>query len=172
MKETVKVRLWCDICQEWDGHRTENCEHARRERRTRGSSNKDVRGNSRDRARRKVWVMATYRSNVTWIRLMLSTGSLLLKPEPEQYDAWMGMLAANQVEPVPTCRCYRCGILLTFDTLTVDKIFPQIDGGKYNTPRMDKADKKTNVRPACYDCNTSTGARLASRLRIPKKARA
>jgi 5-methylcytosine-specific restriction endonuclease McrA len=47
-----------------------------------------------------------------------------------------------------TCRCYRCGILLTFLTITVDRIIPGAHGGKYT---------RDNIRPACARCNSETG---------------
>jgi hypothetical protein len=49
----------------------------------------------------------------------------------------------------PACRCYRCGVLLTCETVTVDRIRPGCQGGTYARP---------NIRPACGTCNASTGA--------------
>lgn len=49
----------------------------------------------------------------------------------------------------PACRCYRCGQLLTVDTVTVDRIRPGCQGGTY---------RRDNIRPACGTCNSSTGA--------------
>lgn len=54
----------------------------------------------------------------------------------------------------PACRCYRCGRLLTFATVTVDRIVPGCKGGKY---------VRNNIRPACGQCNSETGGALASR---------
>lgn len=55
-------------------------------------------------------------------------------------------------------RCYRCGVLLTDDdglapwigafSLTVDRIKPGCQGGKY---------VRGNIRPACERCNSETG---------------
>jgi len=50
-----------------------------------------------------------------------------------------------------TCRCYRCGCILTLSTLTVDRIEPGAMGGRYT---------RDNIRPACVLCNSSTGARV------------
>lgn len=50
----------------------------------------------------------------------------------------------------PICRCYRCGVPLTFNTLTVDRIVPGCKGGTY---------ARTNIRPACGACNSETGGR-------------
>lgn len=46
------------------------------------------------------------------------------------------------------CRCYRCGHLLTLETMTVDRIVPGCQGGTY---------RRTNIRPACSGCNSTTG---------------
>lgn len=49
-----------------------------------------------------------------------------------------------------TCRCYRCGKLLDFADLTVDRIVPGARGGRY---------VRSNIRPACAGCNSETGGR-------------
>ena len=50
-----------------------------------------------------------------------------------------------------TAQCYRCPKVLTFETLTVDRIVPGVKGGTY---------RRSNIRPACSFCNSSTGASL------------
>jgi hypothetical protein len=49
------------------------------------------------------------------------------------------------------CRCYRCGQLLTVNTVTVDRIVPGCKGGRY---------VRHNIRPACGPCNSETGGAL------------
>jgi 5-methylcytosine-specific restriction endonuclease McrA len=49
------------------------------------------------------------------------------------------------------CRCYRCGQLLTVDTVTVDRIVPGCRGGRY---------VRSNIRPACGGCNSKAGGAL------------
>ena len=66
-------------------------------------------------------------------------------------------------------RCYRCGMLLfnperpippaplldePILPLTIDRIVPGCQGGTY---------RRGNIRPACGDCNSETGGRLATR---------
>lgn len=56
-----------------------------------------------------------------------------------------------------TVPCYRaathCGeYTLTFATLTVDRKWPGVLGGRYT---------RDNIRPACATCNSSTGGVLA-----------
>lgn len=55
------------------------------------------------------------------------------------------------LEGVPACRCYRCGCLLTYETLTVDRIVPGCKGGTY---------RRSNIRPSCSACATETGNEL------------
>lgn len=76
----------------------------------RGTSNSNVRGNSRDRLARRQWLVETFRADADH---------------------------------------YRCGCLLTVNTVTVDRIVPGCHGGKY---------VRNNIRPACGPCNVATGA--------------
>jgi 5-methylcytosine-specific restriction endonuclease McrA len=89
---------------------------------SRGTSNANARGNTKDREARRLWLLRSFASDV-------STSS------------------------DPTCRCYRCGALLTESTLTVDRILPGCQGGKYT---------RENIRPACSKCNSVTGATTRS----------
>lgn len=82
--------------------------------RRRGTTNRNQRGNTRDREARRRWLVRAYQSDY---------GS-----------GW--------------CRCYRCGALLTVDTVTVDRIIPGARGGTY---------RRNNIRPACARCNSETG---------------
>lgn len=67
--------------------------------------------------------------------------------------AWL--LETNDEDLGPTlCRCYRCRVVLDDDTITVDRIRPGCEGGKY---------VRGNIRPACGRCNSETGGALASR---------
>jgi hypothetical protein len=45
-----------------------------------------------------------------------------------------------------------CPGTVTFETMSVDRIVPGIEGGTY---------ARGNIRPACCPCNSLTGARLA-----------
>lgn len=83
----------------------------------RGTTNGNARGNSRDRAVRRRWLVKTFAAD------------------------W-------KLHGVPTCRCYRCGELLTEATVTVDRIVPGCRGGRY---------VRGNIRPACAHCNSETG---------------
>lgn len=104
---------------------------------TRGTTNGNARGSAADRARRREWLVATYRANADVLIIQTSAeGPAVLLP----VDAGHG---------IPACRCYRCGCLLTTFTVTVDRIVPGCRGGTY---------RRDNIRPACGTCNSATGA--------------
>lgn len=98
--------------------------------RTRGTSNANARGNSRDRAARRKWLVTAWRADE---------------------DVYMTVTVDSVADPVPACRCYRCGALLTEQTVTVDRIVPGCKGGRY---------VRGNIRPACAGCNSETGGGL------------
>ena len=50
-----------------------------------------------------------------------------------------------------TVACWRCGAPLIFGMLTVDRVVPGVDGGRY---------VRSNIRPACRSCNCRAGAVL------------
>lgn len=71
-------------------------------------------------------------------------------------EALDGFASVPLGEGQPACRCYRCGELLTEDTVSIDRIKPGVEGGTY-------ADE--NTRPACLTCNSSTGGALGAARR-------
>lgn len=44
-------------------------------------------------------------------------------------------------------RCYRCGCLLDWHSITIDRVVPGSQGGRYT---------RNNIRPACQFDNSST----------------
>lgn len=103
----------------------------------RGTTNGNARGGSDERRRRREWLVQTFRANRDLIRIELFHGPL-----------WVEVDLGTE-RAVPACRCYRCGVLLTADTLTVDRIVPGAHGGTY---------RRSNIRPCCGTCNSTTGA--------------
>ena len=84
----------------------------------RGTSNRDDRGNTADRAARRAYLLRAFGDGTT-------------------------------------ARCYRfdvCGAVLDDSTITVDRVVPGRDGGRYT---------RDNIRPACGPCNSETGGALA-----------
>jgi hypothetical protein len=110
----------------------------------RGTTNSNQRGNTRDREARRIWLVTTYRANqdVRVVEIELD-GQTFHTIEPCRHG--LGE---------PACRCYRCGQLLTVETVTADRIIPGCKGGTY---------RRNNIRPACAACNSSTGGALARR---------
>jgi len=105
----------------------------------RGTTNGNARGGSEQRRRRREWLVATYRADVD-IRVITLVGL--------GYELVVPMVTDSEGS-VPACRCYRCGALLSAETVTVDRIKPGAHGGTY---------RRDNIRPACGRCNASTGA--------------
>lgn len=106
----------------------------------RGTSNGNSSGSAEDRRRRRAWLVETYRADVDvydgvprWDR-----------PTWDRY----GVLAVPLGEGKPACRCFRCGRLLTVETLTVDRIIPGCQGGTY---------RRNNIRPECSECASKRG---------------
>jgi hypothetical protein len=116
----------------------------------RGTSNGNERGSAESRRRRREWLVRTYRADtdVTSVEVsVLDIGPLaLLVPVP------LGL-------GTPACRCYRCGALLTVDTVTADRIKPGCQGGTY---------RRDNIRPACGRCNSITGGAVRGPLTSQK----
>lgn len=109
----------------------------------RGTTNGNSRGGSDARRRRREWLVQTYRADVDAVWFALPDGI-----------RFGGVFGAPHGEGEAACRCYRCGLLLTVETVTVDRIIPGCQGGTY---------KRSNIRPACLPCNSKTGATLRSK---------
>lgn len=123
----------------------------------RGTSNSNQRGSAESRRRRREWLVETYRANVDAPRPRDNR-----PPRNErEADAFFYLVSVPFGTGIFACRCYRCGELLTADTLTVDRIIPGCKGGTY---------KRSNIRPACEFCNSSTGGSLASKERRVRAA--
>lgn len=111
-----------------------------------------TRGNNTDRQRRKLWLLETYRADVDVVTVSCN-GVLIAEAGPIQLRLVETFPHRYQIvgEPEPACRCYRCGTLLTYETLTVDRIKPGCKGGRYT---------RNNIRPSCSSCATVTGNEL------------
>jgi len=102
---------------------------------TRGTTNGNARSSSYQRRRRREWLVATYRADVDALTVYSTQQTL------------------PRGSGVAACRCYRCGVLLTVVTVTVDRIIPGCRGGTY---------RRDNIRPACSHCNSKTGGSMRS----------
>lgn len=104
----------------------------------RGTTNGNARGSLEDRLRRRQWLVATFRADVD-ARHIYGTF-------PTDPVVTVGVALGDGI---PACRCYRCGVLLTVETVSADRIVPECRGGTY---------RRSNIRPACTCCNSITGA--------------
>lgn len=135
----------------------------------RGVSNGNERGGSESRRRRKVWLLETYAANRQLIRVEWNSGEVTIEDYAVAADLLLEgkeIFGLHSVELVPTCRCYRCGVLLWFGTMTVDRIHP----GWKKTKKWPKGGTyvRTNIRPACLSCNSETGGGMANNGAIKK----
>lgn len=121
------------------------------------------RGNVTDRHRRKLYLLETYRADVDGITIQFrfnGSTDVWFAKSPRDQEIMLDQLADDTnidlLAVVPACRCYRCGKLLTYDTLTVDRIIPGCKGGKY---------RRDNIRPSCSDCANKQGGELRAETR-------
>ena len=128
----------------------------------RGTSNSNRRGSSYARRRRKEWLLETYPADVAEVQVWWYRGEVVAvtpvdpqtkrTTEPEFIEWGRIDPGFDALSRGPACRCYRCGKLLSMETVTVDRIVPECKGGTY---------RRTNIRPACLKCNSETGGALA-----------
>lgn len=103
----------------------------------RGTSNGNAAGSAEDRRRRRTWLLETYRADVDYP----TEADANLFEATTKFGVAIGY-------GIPACRCFRCGTLLTIETLTVDRIVPGCQGGTY---------RRNNIRPECGDCASKRG---------------
>ena len=144
----------------------------------RGTSNSNSRGNTKQRRSRREYLVRTYRADKDL--MFFATGD----PRQPSYFSRPFETFAITVDGVicdmplgegePACRCYRCGTLLTVDTVTADRIVP----GCVKTKEFPKGGtyKRSNIRPCCDGCNSKTGGALGAAQKkakaAPKRVRA
>jgi hypothetical protein len=142
------------------------------------------------RRNRKLYLLKTYPADVKGIRVtydkphyvydtVAKRNVMGLKetwfPDPQNFvSVWNSQCrvmeqhgSVVQIEEVPCTRCYRCGGILTFETLTVDRIVP----GCKKTARYPRGGTyvRENIRPACGGCNSDTGGPLHATKDKPVK---
>ena len=126
---------------------------------SRSTSNKHDAGGPEKRLRRKHRVIERYRADVDVLVILFPSG-LVLTYDPEHLERAMALAELDPptiVMAVDAARCYRCGDLLTVETVTVDRIIPGCEGGTYDDE---------NTRPCCGQCNSRTGGHLGVQRRV------
>lgn len=111
----------------------------------RGTTNGNDRGSAESRRRRRAWLMLTWPSNVPGLSRCYRCGCLLYNPD-DRGGAQVATFVAIEGHSRPYVAW----------PLTIDRIVPGVQGGRY---------VRTNIRPACGACNSSTGGALARRAR-------
>ena len=129
----------------------------------RGTSNGNAAGSSKDRRRRKAWLLETYRADRDLLIVEAGPAGAWEQPVvgPVDVRLWVLDVELPFTRVEPACRCYRCGRLLIITDnqedprrLTVDRITPGCQGGTY---------RRANIRPACGKCNSETGGATRSK---------
>lgn len=115
----------------------------------RSTSNGNARGSTKDRRVRRRWLVSEFRADVDLAEIRIVGGSTFV-------EVPLGT-------GVPACRCYRCGVLLTEDTVSPDRIELGCNRGTY---------KRDNIRPACVPCQCSTGGTIGAQRLAEKRAAA
>lgn len=121
----------------------------------------DARGSAADRRRRKLWLLDIYRADVSVLIIRDTRG--VLPTRAQEWNASRPLPCSGPIweyEIAPAVRCFHCGVLLTFETVTVDRIIPGCKGGTY---------RRNNIRPACEFHNKSLGGAMAGTTK--RKAR-
>lgn len=127
----------------------------------RGTTNRNRRGSSEDRRRRREWLVETYQADVDVTVIVLHGGEVIVRQPDGQYPVYR-VVDIAEVRIEPACRCYRCGKLLTVDTVSPDRIIPGCRGGTY---------RRGNIRPACGACQSETGGALGAAQLAAKRAK-
>lgn len=147
----------------------------------RGTSNTNDRGSAEARRRRKTWLFEVWGADVdvvtreefghlwdgisdaylahfteTWMIWVETTGL------PEQQGVLEDVLAVHRGLGRPAVRCFRCGDLLDWESVEIDRIKPGCEGGRYT---------KNNIRPICERDNKILSGEHVKRRNAKRKTR-
>lgn len=138
---------------------------------SRGTSNTNDRGSAETRRRRKQWLFETWaadwdvvdsdeartlsaefqRDNLGALGVSFRAGYIV------DQDTWVVERGLGR----PAVRCFRCGTLLDWDSVEIDRIKPGAEGGRYT---------KSNIRPVCGCCNKTLAGEWVKRRNAKRKA--
>lgn len=139
----------------------------------RGTSNTNDRGSAESRRRRKQWLFEIWAADVDVVTpdeqadladaLFLElrgsearTAMYLLR-----FDFGSDFWALQKGLGRPAVRCFRCGTLLDWETVEIDRIKPGCEGGRYT---------KNNIRPVCGPDNKILAGEHTRRKNAKRKA--
>lgn len=118
----------------------------------RSTSNRNARGGSEDRRKRKAWLIETYRADVDMPHIAIPLSAKTF----DEAMAYARLVEVPFGEGIPAARCYRCGTLVTAETVICDRIIPGCLGGTY---------RRNNIRPSCQTCSELQGGEIGVRQR-------
>ena len=120
---------------------------------TQGTVNGGDRGNVRDRRRRREWLVTAWRADVDLDPRYLGAKNA----------AGFPFMTVPVGQGIPACRCFRCGGLLTADTVSPDRMVP----GCQKTAEYPRGGTyvRKNLRPACLHCQSVTGNEIKRTVR-------
>lgn len=137
----------------------------------RGTSNTNDRGSAEARRKRKTWLFEVWAADwdvLTFPEVLelqdafeedgLEGKTLLFPAMAVLHGIWVVAKGLG----VPAVRCFRCGDLLTWETVECDRIKPGCEGGRY---------QKNNIRPVCGDCNKTLSGEYVKRRNAKRKKR-
>jgi 5-methylcytosine-specific restriction endonuclease McrA len=122
----------------------------------RHSSNTNDRGSAAQRRARKNWLIDVFGADVDIVTLAEYDDLHVAFVEVDELPLWdidveihcevegSRTLAIIRGLGRPACRCFRCGKLVDYESMEVDRIKPGADGGTY---------ARNNIRPCCCGCN-------------------
>lgn len=138
----------------------------------RHSSNTNDRGSAEARRARKHWLLDVFGADVDVVEadeiyeLDLAFGEDGRWVVTDNYYANLDVETGWFVLPKglgrPACRCFRCGKLVTYETMEVDRIKPGADGGTY---------ARNNIRPVCPGCNKKIEGEARRKRNAKRKRR-
>ena len=139
---------------------------------SRGTSNTNDRGSAEARRQRKRWLFETWGADVDVVTPA--------EMDDLDYEFFMdglddlsrvGLFTAFITDGVyvlpkglgrPAVRCFRCGRLLDWDSVEIDRIKPGCEGGRYH---------KNNIRPVCGPCNKVLAGEYVRKRNAKRKKR-
>lgn len=137
---------------------------------TRGTSNADDRGSAEARRQRKRWLFEVWAADVVHLSNEQIERLDVIEGGPSAWVQWdaQSSLWILPIDKAPAgvgaalVRCFRCGHLLTWETVEVDRIKPGCEGGRYT---------RNNIRPCCPKDNTYLGELAKQRKREKRERR-
>lgn len=136
----------------------------------RGTTNRNDRGSSYQRRKRKDQLVLDWRANVSRVSCVIPPEALTKVHGPfsdvirEPVDGLIRLWTSwgyTDIAVEPLCRCWRCGRTLDATEVVADRFpVPGCEGGRY---------VRGNMRPQCGPCSEWSGGKLAAERKAAKR---